>query len=192
LISWQVAHHQAVDPDRNGVGIVGVAVLGQQHCIDVQADVYLWSLPPADHAPEICLAIRLAHYFKVLMTFQKRSLQRALVHPRRAILLVHRPELRGSCWHSWPGAWGNVRGRRGRSGIQYPQLPARRRRAPRRIGPPPRRRSPPRRRRRPVGRRVEPHGGARWYGRRPHERCLTKHSNPLTGPDPVKTGVSQP
>ena len=116
MISWQVAHHQAVDPDRNGVGIVGVAVLGQQHCIDAHADVYLWSVPPADHAPEICLAIRLAHYFKVLVTFQKRSLQRALVDPRRAILLVHRPELRGSCRGSWPGAWGNVRGRRGRNG----------------------------------------------------------------------------
>jgi hypothetical protein len=50
-------------------------------------------VPPADHAPETCLAIRLAHYFKVLVTFQKRSLQRALVHPRRAILLVYRPEL---------------------------------------------------------------------------------------------------
>ena len=63
--------------------------------------------------------MRLAHYFKVLVTFQKRGLQRALVHPRRVILLVHRPELRGSCQRSWPGAWGNLRGRRG-SGAEKP------------------------------------------------------------------------
>ena len=52
-----------------------------------ESDVCLWSVPPADQAPEICLAIRLAHYFKVLVTPQKRSLQRALMHPRRTILL---------------------------------------------------------------------------------------------------------
>jgi hypothetical protein len=108
LISWQVAHHQAVDPDRNGVGVVGVSILGQQHCIDIGADPFLWSVPPADHAPEIFLAIRLAHYFKVMVTFQKRSLQHALVHPCRAILLIHRPEPRGSCRRIWPGIWVNI------------------------------------------------------------------------------------
>jgi hypothetical protein len=30
LISWQVTHRQAVNPNRNRAGIVGVAVLGQQ------------------------------------------------------------------------------------------------------------------------------------------------------------------
>jgi hypothetical protein len=89
--------------------------------------------------------------------------QRALVHPRRAILLVHRPELRGVADTVGPALGETSGGAAAGAGIRYPQLPARRRRAPRRIRPPPRRRSPPRRRGRPVGRRVEPHGGTRWH-----------------------------
>lgn len=117
------------------------------------------------------------------------------MHPRRAILLVYRFELRGSCRYSWPPPWRNVRGRRDRSRIRYPQLPADPRRSPRRIRPPPRWRSPPRRRRRPVGRRVEPHCSTRSYERGLRGRCLTKHGNPPSPPKSmtdVATGRTNP
>jgi hypothetical protein len=93
FVSREVADHQAVDPSRNGIGVVRVAVLGQEHGIHVHADAYFGPMLSAERAPEVVLAMRLAHYLKILGTFKKRRLQWPLAHPRRATLLVLRAEI---------------------------------------------------------------------------------------------------
>jgi hypothetical protein len=80
VLAGQVAHLQALNPYRHGVGVIGVVRLGRQDRVHLFTHTPIGRATLSDDAPEVVLVAGLADDFEVFSALAQLNLH-AIAHP---------------------------------------------------------------------------------------------------------------
>jgi hypothetical protein len=85
VLAGQVAHLQALNPYRHGVGVIGVVRLGRQDRVHLFTHTPIGRATLSDDAPEVVLIAGLTDDFEVFSTLVQLDLH-AIAHPGGPLL----------------------------------------------------------------------------------------------------------